>query len=204
MYSLLKKIITEKDIQRQVSLLEQLLNRPTITVKELSQQIQTTERTIFSDLQLIREQLPAGWQIDSSSQGIQLINEEKMLANDLWTLFLPQSISVQLVKALFFTKKITTATFLQENGLSLETLKRHTAKINQRLKPYHIRIKLTAKTAQLLGDESAIRIFFHRLLIPFTHNNYFFEEYAIHEDRSVRPGTCTEGLIFALPSLTNF
>ncbi|EOH95997.1 helix-turn-helix domain-containing protein [Enterococcus pallens] len=182
MYSLLKKIITEKDIQRQVSLLEQLLNHPNITVKELAQEIHTTQRTIFSDLQLIRDQLPAGWQIDSSSQGIQLINEEKQLATDLWSLFLPQSVSVQFIKSLFFTRELSTAKFLQENGLSLETLKRHTGKINKHLKPYHIQIKLTAKTAQLAGDESSIRIFFHRLLIPFTHNNYFFEDYAIHEE----------------------
>lgn len=182
MYSLLKKIITEKDIQRQVSLLEQLLNHPNITVKELAQEIHTTQRTIFSDLQLIRDQLPAGWQIDSSSQGIQLINEEKQLATDLWSLFLPQSVSVQFIKSLFFSKELNTAKFLQENGLSLETLKRHTGKINKHLKPYHIQIKLTAKTAQLSGDESAVRIFFHRLLIPFTHNNYFFEDYAIHEE----------------------
>lgn len=186
MYSLLKKIITEKDIQRQVFLLELLLNHPSITVRELSEQIQATERTIFSDLQLIRNQLPAGWYIDSSSQGIQLINEEKQLANDLWSLFLPQSIGVQFIKALFFTKELATAEFLRENGLSLETLKRHTAKINRHLQPYHIRIKLTAKTAQLLGDESAIRIFFHRLLLPFTHNNYFFEDYAIHEEHYYR------------------
>lgn len=182
MYSLLKKIITEKDIQRQVSLLEQLLNHPSITVKELSQEIHATQRTIFSDLQLIRDQLPAGWFIDSSSQGIQLINAKKQLATDLWSLFLPQSVGVQFIKSLFFTKELSTASFLQENGLSLETLKRHTKKMNRHLKPYHIQIKLTAKTAQLTGDESAIRIFFHRLLTPFTHNNYFFEDYAIHEE----------------------
>ncbi|KAB6907500.1 DeoR family transcriptional regulator, partial [Bifidobacterium longum] len=35
MYSLMKKIITEKDIQRQVTLLELLLNHPKITVNEL-------------------------------------------------------------------------------------------------------------------------------------------------------------------------
>jgi hypothetical protein len=181
-YSLVKKIITEKDIQRQVSLLEQLLNHPNITVKELARQIKTTERTVFSDLQLIREQLPNGWQIDSSSQGIQLINKKRQLTNDLWALFLPQSISVQFIKALFFTKELSTANFLQENGLSLETLRRHTNKMNRYLQTYHIKIKLTTKTAQLLGNESAIRIFFHRLLLPFTHNNYFFENYAIHEE----------------------
>ncbi|MGX7198078.1 helix-turn-helix domain-containing protein [Enterococcus olivae] len=182
MYSLLKKIITEKDIHRHVSLLEQLLNHPKITAKELSLQIQTTERTIFSDLQLIREQLPDGWQIETSAQGIQLIKEKNQSTNELWTLFLPQSISVRFIKELFFHKVIKTSEFLRANGLSLETLKRHTSKINQHLLAYNINIQLTAKQAKLSGEESAIRVFFHRLLIPFTHNNYFFEEYVIHEE----------------------
>ena len=63
MYSLMKKIITEKDIRRHVSLVEQLLNHTKITVNELAEIIGTTERTIFSDLQSIRSQLPEGWDI---------------------------------------------------------------------------------------------------------------------------------------------
>lgn len=47
MYSLMKKIITEKDIRRHVSLVEQLLNHTKITVNELAEIIGTTERTIF-------------------------------------------------------------------------------------------------------------------------------------------------------------
>ena len=37
MYSLMKKIITEKDIKRQVSLVELLLNHSQITVNELAE-----------------------------------------------------------------------------------------------------------------------------------------------------------------------
>lgn len=182
MYSMLKKIITEKDIQRQILLLEQLLNQQAITAKNLSATIGTTERTIFSDLQLIREQLPLGWSIETDSSGIRLVNASNALTNDIWELFLDQSVSVQLVKELFFTKELVTPVFLQNSGVSLETLKRHTKKINKQLKSYHIEIKLTASSAQLLGEESAIRIFYHRLLVPFTHNNYFFTDYAIHEE----------------------
>ena len=60
MYSLMKKIITEKDIKRQVSLVELLLNHSQITVNELAEVVNTTERTIFSDLQTIKTQLPKG------------------------------------------------------------------------------------------------------------------------------------------------
>ncbi|OEG09807.1 hypothetical protein BCR25_09880 [Enterococcus termitis] len=182
MYSMLKKVITEKDSQRQILLLEQLLNQQKMTAKELATRIHTTERTIFSDLQMIRNQLPVGWQIETDSAGIRLINKDNALTNELWELFLDQSISVQLLKMLFFTKELSIQDFLQNNGVSFETLKRHTKKINQQLLSYHIKIDLTASTARLSGEESAIRIFYHRLLVPFTHNNYFFDDYAIHEE----------------------
>ena len=118
MYSLMKKIITEKDIQRHVSLIELLLNHPKITVNELAETIKTTERTIFSDLQLIKSQLPPGWAITSDQAGIHLKNEQNLLTNELWEIFFMQSISVQLLKELLTTKKITTSDFLDRNGLS--------------------------------------------------------------------------------------
>ena len=186
MYSLLKKIITEKEMLRQISVLEQLMNHPTITTKALAQEIHTTERTLFSDLQQIRDQLPTGWQLETSNQGIRLVHDESQLANELLATFLPQSMGIQLIKALFFTKELTTTAFLNENGLSFETLKRQVAKINRQLQPYHLKIRATTKTIQLLGDESAIRIFYHRLLTPFTHNNYFFDDYTIHEEHYIQ------------------
>lgn len=87
MYSLMKKIITEKDIRRHVSLVEQLLNHTKITVNELAEIIGTTERTIFSDLQSIRSHLPEGWDIFSDQAGISLQNQQNLLTNDLWEIF---------------------------------------------------------------------------------------------------------------------
>lgn len=182
MYSMLKKIITEKDIHRQILLLEQLLNHPQLTAKELAKNIGTTERTIFSDLHLIRHYLPEHWTLDSDNSGIRLLSQEKALTNDLWEAFLPHSVSLQLIKELFFTKELNILRFLDETGVSYETLKRHRAKINRQLQSFNIKIRLTSTNAYLIGEESAIRIFYHRLLLPFTHNNYFFEDYSIHEE----------------------
>ncbi|CEN28905.1 MAG: helix-turn-helix domain-containing protein [Lactococcus sp.] len=58
MYPMMKEIITEKDIRRQILLIEKLLNHSQLTAKELAESIHTTERTVFSDIQLIRSQLP--------------------------------------------------------------------------------------------------------------------------------------------------
>ena len=87
MYSLMQKIITEKDLRRQISLVELLLNHPKITVNELAESTHSTDRTIFSDLQVIRGQLPNGWEIASDQSGIRLLNEQNLLANDLWNYF---------------------------------------------------------------------------------------------------------------------
>ncbi|MBU5359797.1 helix-turn-helix domain-containing protein [Enterococcus raffinosus] len=186
MYSMLKKIITEKDIYRQILLLEQLLNHSQLTAKELAEKIGTTERTVFSDLQLIRDYLPAQWELDSDKSGIRLVSQEYSLTNDIWEAFLPHSVSLQLIKQLFFTKELNIPHFLDETGVSYETLKRQRTKINRQLLPFKLKIRLTATHAYLLGEESAIRIFYHRLLLPFTHNNYFFENYSIHEEHYLR------------------
>ncbi|BCA84615.1 hypothetical protein EsVE80_01380 [Enterococcus saigonensis] len=181
MYSLLKKIITEKDLHRQIRLLEHLLQQPQITAKELAWQIHTTERTIFSDLQIMREELPPNWQIKTDSSGISLKRQKDALTNDLWEVFLPHSISVQLIKALLFKPDLAVKPFLRQTGVSFETLKRHTKKMNTALTDYQLQIKLSSTQATFIGTESSIRIFYHRLLIPFTHNNYFFSDYAVHE-----------------------
>lgn len=141
MYSLMKKIITEKDIKRQVSLVELLLNHSQITVNELAEVVNTTERTIFSDLQTIKTQLPKGWLINSDQSGIQLKNEQNLLTNELWEIFLTQSISVQLLKELLTIKEVATPTFLARNGLSYETLNRHVKKLNQQLVVYELQIE---------------------------------------------------------------
>lgn len=181
MDTMMKSIITEKDLLRQILLLEELSNHKTITAKALAASIQTTERTVFTDIQYIREQLPDGWEIEATSNGFSLLKKDSQLTNQLWESFLPLSIGAMLIKQLFFAKGISTQSFLHDSGISFETLKRHVTKINRGIKPYNIRIQLNAKQAKLSGSEISIRVFFHRLLLPFTHNNYFFEDYAIHE-----------------------
>ena len=156
MYSLMKKIITEKDIRRHVSLVEQLLNHTKITVNELAEIIGTTERTIFSDLQSIRSHLRRLGHLQRSSRN-QLQNQQNLLTNDLWEIFFKQSVSVELLKNLLFTKKVAVPDFLADHGLSYGTLKRHVTKINQRLASYDLQIDLTKYTACILGKERAIR-----------------------------------------------
>ena len=87
---------------RQIRLLEQLLR--------LAAQIQTTERTVFS-VYSIFSQLPADWSIETDSSGIRLRNQGNAQTNELWSLFLPQSISIQLLKELLFTKELVTTSF---------------------------------------------------------------------------------------------
>ncbi|MEW3526006.1 HTH domain-containing protein, partial [Enterococcus entomosocium] len=72
MDGMMKKIITEKDLLRQILLLEQLANHKMITAKQLAKLIDTTERTVFSDITYIRQQLPEGWPIEAASNGFAL------------------------------------------------------------------------------------------------------------------------------------
>ena len=75
MDTMMKSIITEKDLLRQILLLEELSNHKTITAKALAASIQTTERTVFTDIQYIREHLPDGWEIEATSNGFSYLKK---------------------------------------------------------------------------------------------------------------------------------
>lgn len=83
MDTMMKSIITEKDLLRQILLLEELSNHKTITAKALAASIQTTERTVFTDIQYIREHLPDGWEIEATSNGFSLLKKDSQLTNQL-------------------------------------------------------------------------------------------------------------------------
>lgn len=85
------------------------------------------------------------------------------------------------MKALLFSSELRTQEILSQTGTSYETLRRHISKLNKSLTDFSLRIRVTNRVIRFEGSEINIRVFFHRLLLPYTHNNYFFEEYTIHE-----------------------
>lgn len=182
MYSLAKRLITEKDIRRKVALLENLVNHPQLTAKELAERIHTTQRTVFNDIQGLRLELPEGWTLEADgNNGLSLTSTEHATTNEVWEYFMKDSISIQIVKELLSSKNVQVQSFLHSQGISFETLKRHLAKLNKELKTFQLKIKVSAVSFEWIGDESSIRIFYHRLLLPFTHNNFFFDDYPIHQ-----------------------
>lgn len=182
MYSLAKRLITEKDIRRKVELLENLVNHPQLTAKQLAEQIQTTQRTVFNDIQGLRMELPEGWSLEADgNNGLSLSSTEHATTNEVWEYFMKDSVSIQIVRVLLSSKKVAVQSFLFEQGISFETLKRHISKLNKELKNFQLKIKVSSTAFQWNGEESSIRIFYHRLLLPFTHDNFFFDEYPIHQ-----------------------
>ncbi|WP_321382538.1 helix-turn-helix domain-containing protein [uncultured Enterococcus sp.] len=182
MYSLAKRLITEKDIRRKVALLENLVNHPQLTARELAERIQTTQRTVFNDIQGLRMELPEGWSLEADgNNGLSLTSTEHATTNEVWEYFMKDSISIQIVRELLSSKSVQVQSFLHAQGISFETLKRHLNKLNKELKAFQLKISVSAASFEWAGDESSIRIFYHRLLLPFTHNNFFFDEYPIHQ-----------------------
>lgn len=182
MYSLAKRLITEKDLRRKVELLENLVNHPQLTAKELAERIHTTQRTVFNDIQGLRMVLPEGWTLEADgNSGLSLSSTEHATTNEVWEAFMKDSISIQIVRELLSSKNVAVQTFIFEQGISYETLKRHITKLNKELKDFQLKIHVSATVFQWQGEESSIRIFYHRLLLPFTHDNFFFEDYPIHQ-----------------------
>lgn len=187
MYTLVKHLITEKYLKRQIAIVENLVNTDRLTSKELANLVNASERTIFNDLQEVRQHLPQGWQLEADGQqGLKLSIGGTGNTNDMWEHYMQGALGIQIVKQLLFTKTVPTQTFIHQLGLSYESLKREIKKINPELEAYQIQIDLKPQTMSWQGEESSIRIFYHRLLMPFTHTNFFFSEYAIKQENYER------------------
>ncbi|MHC5218371.1 helix-turn-helix domain-containing protein [Enterococcus sp. LJL128] len=182
MYAMAKRLITEKDIRRKITILEKLINHQQLTAKELAEELQVSERTVFNDLQSLRMELPEGWQLEADgNSGLSLVSDNLGTVNEVWEFFMKDSIGILIVKELLTVKEVPVQSFLNDKGLSYETLKRQVGKLNKALKSIHLQINLSQSAFEWVGEESSIRVFYHRLLVPFTHDSFFFEDYSIHE-----------------------
>ncbi|MGX6978258.1 helix-turn-helix domain-containing protein [Vagococcus elongatus] len=139
MYSLAKELITEKDLRRQIRILELLMEQQQSTAKEIAHAISSSERTVFNDIHSIRLLLPEGWRIESEGNtGLILHSDNHHPISKVWEHFMKMSLGIQLAKSLLYRKKIHTHHFITEFGTSYETLRRHVIKLNRQLEQYII------------------------------------------------------------------
>lgn len=182
MYSLAKQMISEKDVRRKISILEQLLNTGQMTTKDLAERIGVSQRTIFHDLQTLRYELPPDWLLEAQgNSGVALQTSQPTALQEVWEFYMEQSLAMVVLKELLRQRKIFVVNFLMEQGVSYETLKRQVQKLNRELAAFQLKLKLTTRELFWVGEESSLRIFYHRLLTPFTHQHFFFEDYQVHE-----------------------
>lgn len=182
MFTLAKQLITEKDLFRKITILENLLHHPQMTTKDLALQLQVSQRTIFNDLQGVRLDLPPDWQlVADGNQGLTLNSQQGQGIQEIWELYLQQTLAMTLLKGLLMQKRLGLTSFLMENGVSVAYLKRQVKKMNHVLAAFQLQIRLNSDSIWWQGEESNIRIFYHRLLVPFTHHHFFFADYVVHE-----------------------
>ncbi|MFL2134270.1 helix-turn-helix domain-containing protein [Desemzia sp. FAM 24101] len=182
MFKLAKELIIEKDLHRKIIIIEHLLNHSQLTAKELAEITQASQRTVFNDLQSLRFDLPSEWTLESvGNNGLKLISTNKADVKQLWLYYMGQSLGVQLVKQLLSKNKLSVEEQVSEWGISEASLKRGLKELNERLSYYHLQINLASGNLFWEGDELQIRMFYHRLLMPFTHEQFFSKEYHMHQ-----------------------
>lgn len=182
MFKLVKELIIEKDLHRKIIMIEHLLNHSQLTAKKLAAITKSSQRTVFNDLQSLRLDLPAEWTLEAvGNNGMKLTSSGKAEVNQLWLHYMDQSLGVQFVKQLLSKQTITAEEQAFEWGVSEASLKRGLNELNKRLASHHLRITLASGNIFWEGDELQIRMFYHRLLMPFTHEKFFAEEYHMHQ-----------------------
>lgn len=183
MYALAKQLIVEKDLQRKITILENLISHPILTTGELAKRVGVSQRTIFNDLQDLRLELPEEWLIEADGNtGVYLKAKKATRISDVWEFYMKESLTMQVLKQLLVRQTIRLTDFLAKYGVSAATLKRQIKKMNQVLKPFQLKIEQTSTDIYWVGEETAIRIFYHRLLLPFTYDHFFFEEHVVNKE----------------------
>lgn len=120
MFTLAKQMIAEKEVRRKITILETLINSPLVTTKELAQKMAVSQRTVFNDLQSLRLELPKDWELDSDgSNGVFLKTSATEGIQEIWDIYMQQSLSMVVLQALLLKKKDCRADFFERAGAFL-------------------------------------------------------------------------------------
>ena len=156
---------------RRLALVEFLTDKHTwVTIAELSEHLNCSQRVIKDDLAFLRSTQQA-FSIKSSYHGNRIEYGTNSSINRYYQYVLANSTIFQVLEAIFFNKKIKPYDLQEKLYLSQSTYYRMIRTSNPVLKEI-FNIELDVYTANVVGDEGAIRYFYYV---------YFSEKYSSSE-----------------------
>lgn len=135
-----------------------------ISIDEISKKTSYERRTIIKYLLKLQEQAE---KFDSSQELIQLIKKNKVYCSFrdesqlvMFIIFIvEQSITVQLLRSIFFNDKLSRIKFSIEHYISESTFRRTIHSFRKQITPFDIQLKSKQRYYYLIGDELQVRFY---------------------------------------------
>ncbi|MDT2012380.1 helix-turn-helix domain-containing protein [Carnobacterium divergens] len=160
----IEKLIIEKDIRRQLTILSLLESgKIGLTYGEISIKLNCSKRTVLNDFEKIRGLLPENWEIETTRKsGLYLKKCPYEPMAILYEKVLNQSPMVEILKGLLVNKQCSIGEWSEVLHIGEDTTKKYFKKLNTIL----LEFDLTIHPSKLIieGDEINIRYFYSRLL----------------------------------------
>ena len=142
---------------RQLELLEYLLDADEVTLAEVSKATGYASRTLWQDIKEINEFL-APMEVLSTTKGIKLFIPNTCSVRAVYRRVLCQSREYNLLEHLLFKEGQSLEELADSLYISLSTLRRMIATMNEKLKKFNI--KIAVAPARVIGDELSVSQFY--------------------------------------------
>lgn len=169
----MKNLLSAKE-NRQLALLEVLIEKKQCTLSYASQRIGYTERTLSDDVKQINNYI-APSKIITKNNGLSLSIPLYSSSREIYSNFVKYSREYQLLLFLLEHEPKTLEDFADSLYLSASTVKRTISQLNVILQEYNIKIE--SSSIRLIGDERAISLFYTAILNETNYaSNYFLDD----------------------------
>lgn len=182
----------EKNEVREITIFKQLvLNSGTLSYGDMLNHLAVSKASLENDLESITSRIDVfdkKVQVDFDGQTISLEMSDDISLQDIYGLYLKQSVKMEIIHFLFKHKEFSITKLTQKLAISDSSLFRKIKELNKHLKEFNLKIR----NGQLQGEELQIRYF-------------YFQFYYYIEDKSVLINLLSDSQITqAVHSLENF
>ncbi|WP_086273708.1 helix-turn-helix domain-containing protein [Candidatus Enterococcus testudinis] len=179
------RFMTNKETIRWLKILNAFERSANRSTKELAQLTSSTTRTIVADITAIREVFADKLLIEATSVGYMTTKQSHLDYIDQKRTLLADEPLFKVLEGIFYHEIKSLGEWAEQLHISESSLIRYFKHVQKELSPYGI--ALTVNPVDLIGDEAAIRCFFHDF--------YYESEITPH---TIQPSLAVQQLAFDL------
>lgn len=156
----MRKILQNQQL-RQLEIVEFLLDKQSVLLKDVSQELYISEKTIRKDIRAINH-IFSPIEISANGEGISLVIPNNYSIDFIYSCFLEQSLEYSIAEYCFFYPNMTIEKLAKEYQVSDSTIRRTLNRLNSEFKKHDF--ELSGNPIIYSGDELHIIMFISALL----------------------------------------